>query len=302
VPVTPSPTLNNAGANGQTAFARLCLTLGLVTCAVIVVFLVAGVPWYFSLSPTRQFAWFWPFLWIMMGLATLALCASLPALLAPRADAPSRVSSRALFGFIFGLTALVLFSPALFVALSVLGTSGAHVRDKSEQTRGDLSVLGSAIGDYRLARGVLPPWTADPQRQVSFVSEKTLPTFEAVPPGDPRGLLSVLSTPSGYPQDPFSPSKAKKSTYAYWASARNAGCILVGRGPDGAFDFDLATIEKDYDPARQDQPGLIALTYDPSNGLVSAGDIWLCYTNPDFEPANTPVPARTATPLPPSRP
>ncbi|MBN1866374.1 hypothetical protein JW916_03685 [Candidatus Sumerlaeota bacterium] len=271
------------------AFARTCLTIGLASCAAVVVFAAAAVPWYFSIPPARQFRWFWPFLWIMIGLSCAALCGALPALLGTRTEG-QRVPSGALFGFVFGLTSLVFFSPAVFVLLSVLGTSGAHIRRDVEQSTHDLGTLLSSIEEYRTDQGAYPPWTADPQRQAMFVSEKRLPSFEASAPDDSLSFFSMFYASPGYPQDPYAPRDGTRSTYAYWVSEGSEGFILLGRGPDGVFDVDFETLRRAYEPTRfaQEQTGLLAFTYDPTNGLVSAGDLWVSRVNPDVARSSPP--------------
>jgi hypothetical protein len=49
------------------------------------------------------------------------------------------------------------------------------------------------------------------------------------------------------------------------------GWILWSPGPDGRYDIDAA---RDYDPRVPISPSLLEKTYDPTNGAVSAGDVW----------------------------
>lgn len=71
------------------------------------------------------------------------------------------------------------------------------------------------------------------------------------------------------PQDQF--ADAKEATCGYW-SQKDTGWILFSPGPDRRYEINP---EKDYDPSKQSpQPELILKTYDPTNGITSAGDLW----------------------------
>jgi len=94
-----------------------------------------------------------------------------------------------------------------------------------------------------------------------------------------------------YPVDPF--CRDKGATFVYWsvvpgrmpadnkyAGAGGIGWILVSPGPDG--DYDLPGYFYYDGRVRQPSPLLLggtnskgsAFTYDPTNGLISDGDIW----------------------------
>ena len=63
--------------------------------------------------------------------------------------------------------------------------------------------------------------------------------------------------------------------FAYWAP-KKGGWIVLSTGPNGFFDMNFETLKKAYDPEidllRSELR--INLTYDPTNGTDSPGDVW----------------------------
>lgn len=111
-----------------------------------------------------------------------------------------------------------------------------------------------------------------------------------------RAFVSPKSSPAPgsneYPVDHFSHDPG--ATFLYWnvwpgdpgpsgKVLRGLGWIVVSAGPDG--DYDLAGAYDAYTPSFLQPSGRLwggtnktgsALTYDPTNGLISDGDIWRC--------------------------
>jgi prepilin-type N-terminal cleavage/methylation domain-containing protein len=89
--------------------------------------------------------------------------------------------------------------------------------------------------------------------------------------------LATLTTPvsyiTSYFPDPFMDTKA--ATFGYFANPN--GWILWSPGPDKVYDLTIDNVAKAYDH-NQPVPSsmLINLTFDPSNGTVSGGDIYRC--------------------------
>ncbi|MBX7243921.1 MAG: hypothetical protein K1X53_00380, partial [Candidatus Sumerlaeaceae bacterium] len=87
------------------------------------------------------------------------------------------------------------------------------------------------------------------------------------------GRLEGLTTPVSYItslfMDPFSPNVSLP--FAYYCDEN--GWICFSPGPDG--QYDLAEPGKYY-TSKIDQPstGIMLLSYDPSNGTISGGDVW----------------------------
>jgi len=70
------------------------------------------------------------------------------------------------------------------------------------------------------------------------------------------------------PLDPFGTNPGDQ--YYYYPDSN--GYILISRGPDGGFETDA---EKEYNSAfSQPTPQLLLKAYDPTNGIVSRGDIF----------------------------
>jgi len=97
------------------------------------------------------------------------------------------------------------------------------------------------------------------------------------------GFVSwILTTPKVYlasiPYDPFSEKESNPTqrTYRYATNGRT-GFILASRGPDWDFDMDLAAYITDAscDITRYlTQFGGTQVEYDPTNGLLSSGDVF----------------------------
>jgi len=90
----------------------------------------------------------------------------------------------------------------------------------------------------------------------------------------------LLTTPVAYidhlMRDPFSPDN--KEYYSYWSAYSPTGYyILAGYGPDGVSGNAKAPGGRTLDLREALQnPGLVftSMTYDPTNGISSPGDIW----------------------------
>jgi hypothetical protein len=111
------------------------------------------------------------------------------------------------------------------------------------------------------------------------------------PPVKGGGLCILTASPAGYipqkangwisweslrtiryleiiPLDPFGTNPGEQ--YYYYPDSN--GYILISRGPDGGFETDA---EKEYNSAvYQPTPQLLLKAYDPTNGIISRGDIF----------------------------
>ena len=123
---------------------------------------------------------------------------------------------------------------------------------------------------------------------IGFISTKGGQTFQIGPPGEHFAYID------SYPVDPFCADRG--ATFVYWSifpgvkemkllgdetQYGGVGWIVVSPGPDG--DYDLPGSYYVYNPmVSQSSPLLLyganargsAFTYDPTNGLISGGDIW----------------------------
>jgi type II secretory pathway pseudopilin PulG len=155
----------------------------------------------------------------------------------------------------------------------------AQIRAKASRARTDMRSLAKAIEWYHIDNDAYPAWaTGELSENVARCVD---PLFQHVPSfrqaRDGEALLT-LTTPilyvgGCYPWDPFSPERG--ATYVYYATKPKDtdGWILVSPGPDR--DYDISP-PKVFDPSTtQPSPALLRLTYDPTNGTMSNGDIWI---------------------------
>ena len=218
--------------------------------------------------------------------------------------APEQILGRAL------VHATVLLSAGMFgffvyANYRTLNSSGPHA--KGSRVRSDMRSLATAIDAYFVDHGQYPVWSIGGRRSVApsynhWVAEMqqrrkdpaNLPSFALPADGVPyRALTTPLAYVITYPGDPFAPLKGV--TFVYWSvgsgetdpsgtitgTETDFGWIVVSPGYDGVY-----TIPPDYDvyDPRIPQPSdrLIAgtnrrgeaYTYDPTNGVMSDGDIW----------------------------
>ncbi len=153
----------------------------------------------------------------------------------------------------------------LFLFMNTIGRMPeAQRRAQRSRANADIKALGAAVRYYHDANKIWPasrPFTKEPAfEKVKSKMEKanglSLTTF------DP-----VAQMPSG--TDPFSPGGALN--YAYYTDGK--GCVISSPGPDGVYDFH----PQNFHPGdlSMTDPAIIRLSYDPTNGIYSAGDIIL---------------------------
>lgn len=78
-----------------------------------------------------------------------------------------------------------------------------------------------------------------------------------------------------YDSDPFSP--VKNAPFCYWNNGIKSlsGFIVWSPGPDQIYDITIENVAKIYTPHNVvPTEKLINLTYDPSNGMKSRGDVY----------------------------
>lgn len=149
--------------------------------------------------------------------------------------------------------------------------------------RAEMHTVTFALGEYYKNLRTYPEWssksgekefnstpwaTSDPSSQ---------PTFRLAQ----KSAQPALTTPFAYISSIFSDPYAsvKGSPFCYWTNATATtsatGYILWSAGPDGVYDLKLENIGRAYDFQKNAPTALlIGLTYDPSNGINSEGDIW----------------------------
>jgi hypothetical protein len=187
-----------------------------------------------------------------------------------------------LFLFLIGglIAPLAPSTKAIAIALAVLiqyiampNIDDASIRSAVSRVQSDMRSLATAVEAYCVDTGAYPSWTAEPGKRLAFRSDAPLPSFRRYEEGGAMSLTTPVSFITRYPSDPFH-KDGEDRTFSYYAPD-DLGWILLSAGPNCVFDVDFETLKKVYDPARENPtPELLALTYDPTNGAVSAGDIW----------------------------
>lgn len=217
----------------------------------------------------------------------------------------------ALAGIVLGAVGCLISLPVIGTVIALPGIRTTQQRNRNSRARYDMQALQTAIESYFVDHSSYPAFAIGEKSHNAFLGAGhpafALPTFALVQIEGPYGIrIASLTTPVAYvptiPRDGAAPAPkaddGQRPGYLYWAVAPNRadtaslygkdskvsgqGWILVSTGPDG--DYDLAGEWDAYDPSvTQPSSQLIggtnkkgsALTYDPTNGLMSDGDIWL---------------------------
>lgn len=192
-------------------------------------------------------------------------------------------SKKPLFGFVAGFMGLLLLT--FFPADGSYEIVTLHSRMMTSLKDTQAALKTSALEHHDDA----PSWSVDPSENAFATLKDRNPVLSRQPtfvllnsahpnlPGKPvYGFDPDSISPSSL-VDPFSPVKG--AAFCYWTDATATTTatysILWSAGPDRAYDLTLDNIARAYD-ARDRVPSdeLISLTFDPSNGTASRGDIW----------------------------
>jgi RNA polymerase sigma factor (sigma-70 family) len=143
----------------------------------------------------------------------------------------------------------------------------AAILQKVSRTKADMRSLATGIESYFVDNNAYPASDAARSIRKPAAGESALPSFQSY----------CITTPIAYLARFMPDSFSSEGQPFVYRSVENkgrpteSGWILVSPGPDGRFDVD----PNSYDPAKpQPQPWLVELSYDPTNGTVSKGDIW----------------------------
>jgi len=181
------------------------------------------------------------------------------------------------------VVAAVIFL-AVFMGPHCAQVHQAPVRSKVSRVRADMRSLATALEAYQQAEGNYPT-----SRPLASFAERPAKLkkiggegFRAIEPGN--ASVGGITTPVAYITtlypDPW--GSQRWMPYAYWVSPDGKGWVLISPGPDEVFNLDPAALERVYDsgvsgPTEALMGGVGsrgAYTYDPTNGTVSAGDLW----------------------------
>lgn len=168
---------------------------------------------------------------------------------------------------------LVLFVLACFFMIAGLMTIMLYLKwrgagwklSRNGAVKQELKRLKDALEAYHNRHGSYPPSTRIAAEQND---EQQPPTFRTAQDGY-QG--ATLTTPVAYVPDlPFDPWHMPKSPYGYYAPGPHQW-IAFSCGPDNRYDIDWKQIcTSNTEELRK---RISAFRYDPTNGLLSSGDI-----------------------------
>jgi Tfp pilus assembly protein PilE len=151
----------------------------------------------------------------------------------------------------------------------------SHINSPYSRAHTGMRSIATAMEAYYVDAGAYPAWTTEPSLWIAFNSSARLPSFRRSVDGGPMTLTTPTAFMTSFPSDPFRRDGEPDRTFAYWAPPEG-GWILLSAGPDCVFDLDFETLKGVYLPTSYN-PTLeliVGYTYNPTNGAVSAGDIW----------------------------
>lgn len=153
----------------------------------------------------------------------------------------------------------------------------AQIRAKVSRVRSDMRSFAFMLESYHTNHGFYPAWstgmTSLNGAYFDHPDLRRMPTIR-IDPGmrEPFAISEEGWEPLYYPADPFAP--VERARYVYYTSGDKDAIrwFIASAGPDRDYDIDPATVFGP--PANNPSISLSELTYDPTNGVTSNGDIW----------------------------
>ncbi|MDK2971885.1 MAG: hypothetical protein PWP23_1640 [Candidatus Sumerlaeota bacterium] len=149
----------------------------------------------------------------------------------------------------------------------------AKARSKVSRVRSDMRSLATAIEAYYVDNNAFPTHTTNSSLSINSHptqgASSTRPSFRIMTQRGQQTLTTPIAYVYTYYPDSFAPFEGL--TFCYYTDG--GGWILWSPGPDE--DYDIVP-ERDYtSEIAQPSPYLLStVTYDPTNGTVSDGDVW----------------------------
>jgi Tfp pilus assembly protein PilE len=173
--------------------------------------------------------------------------------------------------------ALAVAPLAIMAGIAVPNYFEAQTRAKVARTHSDMRSMATALEAFMIDSNSYPVSSSDPsQNLIGRLADqnptlRSQTTFKIYQPGS-RSLS--LTTPIAYmtsvPTDVFS----QGAPICYY-NAGDKGWIVWSAGPDSKYSLSAENIASIYDPAvPQPSAKVLVHAYDPTNGTVSAGDLW----------------------------
>ncbi|MGF1573623.1 MAG: hypothetical protein ACFCU1_11210 [Sumerlaeia bacterium] len=148
--------------------------------------------------------------------------------------------------------------------------------------RSDLRMLATAVEVYYLDNNAYPTWTTDKEFSLNYsLMEQTTnadwstPSFRNYERNNqgPFSLTTPIAYITEYPVDPY--AKPIGRSFNFYSTQNN--WIAWSPGPDGIHDIPWQLFQENPDLLTREwllDYNNGSLTYDPSNGTLSSGDIW----------------------------
>lgn len=141
-------------------------------------------------------------------------------------------------------------------------------------------LIAEALKAYHADYKDYPVSTRDPSKRLSWQSDSGMPTFIKYQYGQAANLIEpvkYIKADQAIVSDPFS-RLGENRAFAYhrW---NDRACILISAGPNCIFDIEFEGLEMMIPGPDDKLPDQLAkIKYDPTNGELSAGDIYLVST------------------------
>lgn len=170
----------------------------------------------------------------------------------------------------FGLVCLALL--ALFAADQLPGYVDGQTRAKVHSVMSSIRSLGTALEAYAADEGAYPPCTRPaPPTGVSAARKdaaNAITTFALRPDGQ-----EYLRSPKSYTEMPFDIfAPTPKTRFGYYTTGTS--WVLFSAGPDRVYDLPDPSRQPTAPDGNLDPEQFVEVTYDPSNGINSTGDIF----------------------------
>lgn len=195
-----------------------------------------------------------------------------------------------------------LIAIALIAIVAAIATPPSYMigsrRSPNAGVKADLRSLATAIESYHIDNNSYPAWTADSDRGVNAHSrtwKELKPPVPTLSSSSAAYNIKTLTTPlayiSSYFVDPFA-AKGQQVTFGYYsintvAESDPDGWILWSAGPDKDYDITMSNIEAVYNLGSPvPNPLLVDITYDPTNGTKSNGDVYRIHLGAQYEARN----------------
>jgi hypothetical protein len=176
-------------------------------------------------------------------------------------------SRMATFGLLLGLINLLISTPHFPMA---------RMRAKVSRARSDMRLVVMGLESYYSDYKAYPPSSFNPRENIFAKFVQQDPNLTQQPTFQPGVITKPHSYITHMPSDPF--ASAQGASYCYYSVSLkdgHSGWIVWSAGPDKQYDLTRENIAKAYDPmASHRSEFLIIKTYDPTNGVVSGGDLW----------------------------